>query len=155
VPCDSITLVRHQTCGVLKTVLVLPGTVLQVMHCSVPAGHKCELVVDPGPGVLLVVSGTGKAMVRAGAVSDELVLDETDLQPGEAGAWDMPSCIFGGGVQVGTSTAERYPPHQITRHNYKVQALWGSHMLAGACMPAYACGYVRIKLPLPRCCWAA
>jgi hypothetical protein len=61
------------------------------MHCSVPAGHKCELVVDPGPGVLLVVSGTGKAMVRAGAVSDELTLGETDLQPGkEVGACGIP-----------------------------------------------------------------
>lgn len=56
---------------------------LQVLHCSVPPGHKCELVVDPGPGVLLVLSGAGKALVRAGAVSDELVLDEADLHAGE------------------------------------------------------------------------
>jgi hypothetical protein len=31
--------------------------------------------------------------------------------------------ILGGGVlQVDTFTAERYPPHQIKRHNPKVQA---------------------------------
>lgn len=58
----------------------------QVLHCSVPPGHKSELVVDPGPGVLLVVHGAGKAMVRASCVSDELVLEETDLQPGERGS---------------------------------------------------------------------
>lgn len=81
------------------TCSVPPDTVLQVMHCSVPAGHKSELVVDPGPGVLLVVSGSGKAMVRAGAVSDELVLDETDLHPGGEGGgsllhcWRMHACL--------------------------------------------------------------
>jgi hypothetical protein len=57
--------------------------VLQVLHCAVPPGHKSELVVDPGPGVLLVVGGSGKAMVRAAAVTDELTLDEADLHPGE------------------------------------------------------------------------
>jgi hypothetical protein len=56
---------------------------LQLLHCTVPPGHKAELVVDPGPGVQLVVSGAGKALVRAGAVSDELVLDEADLHAGE------------------------------------------------------------------------
>lgn len=48
-----------------------------------PPGHKVELVVDPGPGVLLVVNGSGRAMVRASCVSDALVLEETALQPGE------------------------------------------------------------------------
>lgn len=60
------------------------GAFLQVMHCNVPPGHKSELVVDPGPGVLLVVGGSGKALVRAGAVSDKLVLDEVDLRPGSS-----------------------------------------------------------------------
>lgn len=59
----------------------------QVLHCNVPPGHKSELVVDPGPGVLLVVSGSGKAMVRASCVSDALVLEETDLKPGEGQGW--------------------------------------------------------------------
>lgn len=66
-------------------VACLLHVVLQVLHCNIPPGHKSELVVDPGPGVLLVVHGTGKAMVRASCVSDELVLRETDLQPGESG----------------------------------------------------------------------
>lgn len=55
----------------------------QVLHCAVPGGHKAELVVDPGPGVLLVVGGEGRAMVRAAAVSDVLAMDEVELQPGE------------------------------------------------------------------------
>jgi hypothetical protein len=58
--------------------------VLQVLHCAVPPGHTAELVVDPGPGVLLVVAGSGKALVRAAAVTDELTLDEADLHPGDA-----------------------------------------------------------------------
>lgn len=61
----------------------------QALHCSVPPGHRCELVVDPGPGVLLVMSGASKALVCAGAVSDELVLDEADLHAskGETAHW--------------------------------------------------------------------
>lgn len=55
----------------------------QVLHCSIPRGHKVELVVDPGPAVMLVVGGSGRATVRAAAVTDALVLDETELLPGE------------------------------------------------------------------------
>jgi hypothetical protein len=76
---------HHACCARNVDGIDVSPAVLQVLHCNVPPGHKSELVVDPGPGVLLVVHGTGKAMVRASCVSDELVLGETDLQPGETG----------------------------------------------------------------------
>jgi len=82
----------------------------QVLHCAVPGGHKAELVVDPGPGVLLVVGGEGRAMVRAAAVADVLALDEVQLQPGEKegggqrGCWCVCVCGGGGGMKVARNT---------------------------------------------------
>lgn len=46
-------------------------------------GHKdVSMVVDPGPGLLLVAGGSGRGVVKAGVVTDDLLVDEVELQPG-------------------------------------------------------------------------
>jgi hypothetical protein len=39
-------------------------------------------VMDPGPGLLLVVSGSGHVSVKAGVVVDANIVDEAELHPG-------------------------------------------------------------------------
>jgi hypothetical protein len=38
--------------------------------------------MDPGPGLLLVVGGSGHVSVKAGVVVHEAIVDEAELHPG-------------------------------------------------------------------------
>jgi hypothetical protein len=53
-----------------------------LLHCCLRDDSSVALVMDPGPGVLLVMGGAGRATVRAAAVSDALTLDDAKLLPG-------------------------------------------------------------------------
>jgi hypothetical protein len=41
-------------------------------------------VMDPGPGLLLVVGGSGHVSVKAGVVVDDAAADEAELHPGRS-----------------------------------------------------------------------
>lgn len=56
----------------------------QTWHVTGHAGQKpLGMVMDPGPGVVLVAGGSGLCTVKAGVVVDEDLVDELELHPGE------------------------------------------------------------------------
>uniref|UniRef100_A0A383W6H3 Uncharacterized protein n=1 Tax=Tetradesmus obliquus TaxID=3088 RepID=A0A383W6H3_TETOB len=57
----------------------------QAWHICAQAGQKAiDMVMDPGPGLLLVTGGNGHVSVKAGVVMDEAAVDEAELHPGTA-----------------------------------------------------------------------
>lgn len=65
--------------------MMLPSCTLLLPTVWCLPGHKdVSMVVDPGPGLLLVTGGSGRGILKAGVVirDHHRLVDEVELQPG-------------------------------------------------------------------------